>query len=244
MTIRVLKDDFPIYHFPASERKYKETVVFVHHMWGSYKSPWRHFKCLNEMGFDCVSFDLIFGSRQTLGFHPLLRYLPMGLFYVWLKQIQRVFDQVHGDKILYCFSAPGLSGLMACENRKDIKKVICDGGPFYNLYRNSKNFFAFQGIKQKQLNALFSLGFLTFGLHPLFCLSGVLNRWKDIPILSIRNLNDTMVSIESVKKVFDPHKHLDLKILEIPIEGHLNGLRDSPEPYCKALEEFLQKASE
>ena len=240
MNIKILKDDFPLYHFPALEKKYGETVVFVHHVGGSHKTPRRHFKYLNKMGFDCVSFDLIFGSRQPAGFHPLLRYFPMGLFYLWFRQVQRVFNQIEGDKILYCFSAPGLSGLLACEKRQDIKKVICDGGPFYDVYRNSKNFFAFQGIKQKQLNILFSLfGFPVFGFQPFFCLPGVLNRWREVPILSIQNLGDTMVFVESIKKVFSPHKHLNLKVLEIPTEGHLNGLKDFPELYCKALLDFL-----
>ncbi len=240
MGFKILKDDFPLYRFPALEKKHRETVVFVHHMWGSHKSSWRHCKYFNEIGFDCVSFDLIFGCRQAMGFHPLLRYFPMGLFYIWFKQIQRVFNQVQGGKILYCFSAPGLSGLLACEGRSDIKKVICDGGPFYDVYKNSRNFFAFQGIRQKQLNVLFSLlGLPFFGYQSLFRLQGVLNRWEKVPILSIQNLGDTMVFIESIKKVFDPHKHLDLKVLEIPTEGHLNGLKDFPELYCKALWDFL-----
>ena len=241
MNINILKNDFPLYHFPAVQKKHRETVVFVHHMWGSRKSPWRHWKCLNEMGFDCVCFDLIFGSRQAVGFHPLLRYFPLGIFYIWFKQIQRVFDRVEGDKILYCFSAPGLPGLLACEGRSDIKKVICDGGPFYDSYKNSKNFFAFQGIRQKQLNTLFSLfGCPLFGYWCLFRLPGVLDRWKKVPILSIQNLGDTVVSVESIKKVFNPHKHLNLKVFEIPTDGHLNGLKDFPELYCKALADFLE----
>ena len=241
MNIKILKDHFPLYHFPALEKKRRETVIFVHHMWGSHKSLRRHCKHLNEMGFDCICFDLIFGSRQAVGFHPLLRYLPLGLFHIWFKQIQRVFDRVEGDKILYCFSAPVLSGFLACEGRKDIKKVICDGGPFYDVYKNSKNFFAFHGIRQKQLNILFSLcGFSFFGYQCLFRLSGVLSRWQKVPILSVQNLGDTMVFIESIKKVFEPHRHLNLKVLEIPTDGHLNGLKDFPELYCKALVDFLE----
>ncbi len=238
---RRLTDDFPIDCSPALVKKHRETVVFVHHMGGSRKSPWRHSSYLNKMGFDCVSFDLIFASKEAIGFHPLLRYLPLGIFHVWSKQIQRVFDKIAGDKILYSFSAPSLSALLACENRKDIKKVICDGGPFYDVYKNSKNFFTFQGIKQKQLNAMVSFfGMFAFGYQPLFRLSGVLNRWKRPPVLSIQNRNDTIVFIDSIRKVFAPHKHLDLTVLEIPTDGHLNGLRDFPELYCNTLLDFIQ----
>ena len=240
-------------HWCRARKKTKnKTVVFVHHVGGSHKSTKRHSSLLNEKGFDCVCFDLFLGFRsiefssiakiQKILRNPLLRFLHRGLFYVWSQQIQEVLDKVEGDKILYCFSAPCLSGLWAASNRQDVKKVICDGGPFAQLYKNSKNFFGFQlGLQQKQINALVSFfGIAFWGYRPLSKLHRILSQWQGKPILSIRGEEDSMVFIDSIRSVFEPHCHLDLKVLEIQGGGHLNGLRDFPEIYTKTLFDFLE----
>ena len=246
------QNHFAIHYHRARKKTENKTVIFVHHVGGSHKSTKRHYSLLNERGFDCVSFDLFLGFRsmeflsitrirKILG-NPLFRSLHRGLFYVWTRQIQEVLDKVEGDKILYCFSAPCLSGLWAASNRQDVKKVICDGGPFAQLYKNSKNFFGFQlGLQQKQINALVSFfGIALWGYRPLSKLHRVLSQWGDKPILSIRGEDDAMVFIDSIRNVFKPHSHLDLKVLEIQGGGHLNGLRDFPELYTKTLFDFLE----
>ena len=127
---------------PAGKKKYKETVVMVHHMGGNHKTTWRHYRYLNDKGFDCVSFDLLLGSGvEKVHWNPLLKKLYKGVFYVWTTQIRSVLDHLEGDKIIYAFSGPSLSAIWATHGRKDVVKLICDGGPFHDVYGNTKNFF-------------------------------------------------------------------------------------------------------
>ena len=147
-------EGFKLHYHPAQKKKYKETIVFVHHMWGNHKTTWRHYRYLNEKGFDCVSFDLLLGADlKNQNWHPEMKYIYKGVFYVWTRQIRSILDSVEGDKIVYAFSGPALSAIWASENRNDVKKLICDGGPFHEIYRNSRNFFYHElGIKNPTLN--------------------------------------------------------------------------------------------
>ena len=221
-------------------------MVFVHHLWGSRHSVKRHCVYLNQLGFDCVSFDLIPGdSPKRVRWNPVMRYFYKGLFWMWMKQIREVLDQVHEDKILYSFSGPALSAFLACEKRKDIKKIICDGGPFADIYKNTSRLVAVElKIRQKILNFLVSVLFvLLMRSVPLKPLYKLLSEWGDIPIFSIRGCLDSVVSIDSIRKIFEPHKNLNVKILEIPEGKHLDGLKKFPEIYKKELSKFLCSVS-
>ena len=112
---------FKLYYHKANEKKFSETVVFIHHMWGSHKSSWRHYRLLNEMGYDCICFDLIMGSDfKGSSFHPYLKYLYRGVFYLWSKQIRSILAEVEGKKIIFSFSGPAWSAVWACSKRTDI----------------------------------------------------------------------------------------------------------------------------
>ena len=241
----ITKQGFKLYYHPTANKKYKETVVFVHHMWGNHRTPSRHYKYLNEKGFDCVSFDLVMGSdKKKFHYHPLLKYFHKGVFYIWTRQIRSILNEIDGDKIIYAFSGPSLSAFWAADKRTDIKKVICDGGPFHNVYENTKNFFYYEiGIKNETLNSLLAyLGALIWGYKPLRKLHKVLRAWRPhVPILSIRGCRDNIVDIDTIRGVFAPHAHLNLKTMEIPQGKHLDGLRDFPEQYRKQLFPFITK---
>ncbi|MEM7646142.1 MAG: hypothetical protein AAF203_04465, partial [Pseudomonadota bacterium] len=237
-----------VFLHPADKKRYDVTVVMVHHMWGNHKTTWRHYRYLNEKGFDCVSFDLVMGSNKIQWeYHPVLRYLYKGVFYVWTRQIRSVLDTIPGKKIIFSFSGPSLSSFWASEGRNDITKVICDGGPFQDVYKNSKQMFYHEvGIKNSFLNSLAAfLGTIMWGFRPLDKLYKVLRNWSvNIPILSIRGVRDPIVNLESIDRVFKPHKFLNLKILELQYGKHLDGFRDFPEQYCKALMPFLIEKTE
>ena len=213
-------------------------------MWGNHKTTGRHYRYLNEKGFDCVSFDLLLGSNPgKFKFHPYLKYVYRGIFYLWTKQIRNVLDSVEGDKILFAFSGPSLSSLWAASQRPDVKKVICDGGPFHHVYQNTKNFFYYElGIKAHWFNAVAAyIAKLIWGYKPLTKLHKVLSQWPpNIPILSIRGVDDNIVALDSIRAVFNPHKNLTIEILEIPHGKHLDGMRDFPDQYCEKLLPFIQ----
>jgi pimeloyl-ACP methyl ester carboxylesterase len=235
-------DRFPIHWHRAKEKKHPETVVFIHHMWGNHRTTARHFRFLTEQGYDCVSFDLLFGSKPAASYHPEMRFFYRGVFYIWTRQIRSILNAIEGDKIVFAFSGPSLSAFWACDQRTDIKKFICDGGPFHDIYENTRNFFREElGIRQKHLNAMATFfGASIWGYQPLVKLHKVLNQWpKTTPILSIRGVKDNIVALKSIRAVFEPHPDLDVSSLELPEAKHLNGMRDFPEEYKSSLLEFL-----
>lgn len=238
---------YRIYTHPASEKKHSETVVFIHHMGGNHNSTWRHVRHLNDQGYDCISFDLLVGSRlKNLVWHPKLSLMYKGVFYLWSQQIIDILNFVESPKIVYAFSGPSLSAFWACHKRTDILKFICDGGPFHNIYSNTRNFFYHEmNIKTPLLNkASAFIGSSIWGLKPLGKLHHVLNQWpQHIPILSIRGTQDPIVAIKSIDRVFSPHHSLSLQVFEMPEGKHLDGLKNFPELYTQTLHRFLQNGA-
>lgn len=236
-------DGFKLYYHKAQNKKHDEIVVFVHHMWGNHKTTWRHFRHLNDQGYDCVSFDLVMGSdKKTYKWSPVLKYLYKGVFYIWTRQIRSILNFIEGDKIIFAFSGPSLSAFWASHDRTDVKKFICDGGPFEQVFANSRNFFSdVLGIKNPALNYLAAyLGTAAWGYQPLVKLHKVLNIWpKQVPILSIRGKEDNIVALKSIDAVFTPHPNLNLSTLELEKGKHLDGMREFPTLYIAALERFL-----
>ena len=164
---------------------------------------------------------------------------------MWQHQIQAVLDHVVGEKIVYGFSGPSLAGFCACKGRKDIKKYICDGGPFTQLYNNTKSYFYEDlRIRNPWLNSVTAyLGTALWGgKRGLKNLNTTLLQWpKNIPILSIRGVEDPIVAIETIDEIFSPHPHLDLKVLELPYGKHLDGLKEFPEKYTQTLLPFIKQ---
>lgn len=239
----LIKKGLKLYYHPSKIESSNPTVILVHHMWGSHRSVLRHANYLNSIGFNCISFDFIFGTeRFKIASHPLLRYLYKGVFYVWMRQIRLILDEIPGDKIVYSFSGPSLSALWASDNRNDVVKMICDGGPFHEIRNNTRNFFRKEaGISNEFLNGLSALiGTTIWGIHPLRKLHKVLNAWKpNVPILSIRGTEDDIVLIDTIDRVFAPHPQLPLTVVEIKGGRHLNGLRDFPDIYTQELKKFI-----
>lgn len=237
-------EDFRYHYHKAKNKRYRPVVVFVHHMWGNYKTTARHIKLLNEKGFDCVSFNLLMGSnRPQFLNHSDVKYIYKGVFYIWTRQIRSVLNHLSGEKIVYAFSGPSLSAFWACDGRSDVVKLICDGGPFHNIYSNTRNFFYHElSIKYSPLNKVAAFaGTSIWGFKPLEKLHDVLSYWKkSVPILSIRGIDDHIVSIDSIREVFDSHDNLNIEVLEIPHGTHLDGLRDFPAQYKKVMLPFIK----
>lgn len=238
---------FRCHYHAAKDKRHSVKVVFVHHMWGSHKSPGRHYRLFTELGYDCISFDLLYGSKKKSPLlHPYQIYLYGGVFSIWKKQIEAILNDIEGEKILFGFSGPALSTLWAAGERRDIKFVICDGGPFTQVYANSKNLFHHvAGYNNTWVIAFLAfVGAVVWGVTPLRFLHQTLKKWPlNIPILSIRGAKDPIVSQDSIDEVFRQHPHLNLQIIVLPEGGHLDGLKNFENQYKEELLKFIQKHS-
>ena len=202
---------------------------------------------VNEMGYDCVSFDLVLASNDgTASLSPLVQKIHLSIFEVWKLQIKEVLDMVKGDKILFAFSGPSMSSLLASCQRQDVKKVICDGGPFADIQDCMINFFKEEmGIPYKTVN--FALGVLTAKLAKgqtiLDNIHACLSQWSpDRPILSIRGGEDPIVPSRCIEKVFHDHKDLPIEVFDLPQGKHLDGLKNFKDSYIEVVEKFLSSS--
>lgn len=236
-------ESFKLFHHPAKQKKHAETILLIHHMGGSHRTTNRHSRYFNRLGYDCVSFDLLLGTNlKNLFLHPLLKKGTKGVFTIWTKQIEEILNKVPGPKIICSFSGPSLSALVAAAPRTDIVKVICDGGPFTNIYENSRHVFDLEmNVTHPLLNSTLAfVATVVWGYRPLRKLHKALEAWSpNVPILSIRGLKDPIVTIESIRSVFRPHPNLPLMVLEIDEGTHLNGLRDHRDLYTQIVTKFL-----
>lgn len=235
---------------PSANRRFEETVVFVHHFGGTRLSSKRHQDFVNELGFDCVAFDLPYQnpkrfpkSKQTL------RDLARGFRHAWADQIEEVLDSIEGPKILFSFSMPGGATLEAISRRqsRDISSWVCEGGPFLSVaqcYWNYMNRF-YPSLWLPLKASAVAACFLSMGIY---------NYKRDVkryfqelpsgfPALSIRAWQDKLVPISAIDSFFSHQNHLELEILSVPEADHLEGLREYPEDYKPRLSKFLQRTS-
>jgi pimeloyl-ACP methyl ester carboxylesterase len=229
-----------IYRVPDSR---KPPIVMVHNMWGSHKTFHRHIKVLNEMGYTCITFNLVQGStmRGENNFSAIhfLRFIYLN----WIIQICDVLDSIPGEKIIFSFSGPSLSALIAASERKDIVKYICDGGPFREIWLCTYRLFTLESpIRSKLLRKLWTtLAIFYWGPNSYKHLTSSLKKWPtNIPLLSIRGSEDPIVYPENIDHVFRNQKHLDVTTAEIAGGHHLDGLKLFPDSYKKILTDFLQ----
>lgn len=230
---------------PASEKKFSETVVFIHPFGVTEKFCFKHAEFVNQIGFDAFTFSLQYG--QKVHWQPTFSSdLKLGMIPVWSEQVETVLNKISGRKILYGFSSPCAAGLNAIARRNmiDVAAMVCDGGPFLNYYRSIWNLFSSDfKIKNPIVRALAAgASKILFGpdfekqteetLHQLS---------EDFPILSIQGWRDHLVSPESIQAFFARKADLNLEVLSIPEGDHLNGLKDFPDVYKPRVEAFLNK---
>jgi pimeloyl-ACP methyl ester carboxylesterase len=240
---------------PSLEKKFRETVLFIHHFGGNRSTTRRQQELVKELGFDAVSFDLELNASPAWrgaiieGWRALRR-VQMGtdLKATWAKQISEMCDLIPGDKIIFSLSSPSAAALkvIAEREKKDIKAWVCDGGPFLLLYSSFIRFYAlktnFPGWARPFASAM------AFRLFGGFEYNKQMKQWIEnfplsLPILSVRAGEDKLVPPASIKEVFDPNPKLDLTVLNIPLAEHLEGLKKFPELYKKIVGDFLLKVA-
>lgn len=230
----------------AKDRRFEETIVFVHHFGGDRRAILRHLRLVNDLGFDGVRFDLLFKRARPQDQLPITGDLRFGVRHVWADQIESVLNGIPGRKILYTFSMPSSSALQAIARRKahDIAGMICDGGPFLQLPRCIWNLYEQEyKVRSRILRAGFTgMSMVLWGFGFREQMRNVLHEIPhDFPVLSIRGWQDSLVPPSAIEDFFSLQDHLDLEILSLPEAQHLKGLRDFPSEYVPRVETFLKR---
>ncbi len=233
---------------PAKNRKFEETVVLVHNFGGSRRTVLRHARLLNDLGFDCVRFDLIFHQAKPQQKLPITADLRFGVRHVWANQIESLLNAISGRKILYTFSMPSGAAFEAVAKRqgRDVAGIVADSGPFLQLHKCVWNLYQHEyDVKSRVLRAGFTAASLVlWGLSYKKQMKEALEEIpRSFPVLSIRGWNDPLVPVSAIDEFFAQQNHLDLETVALPDGSHLNGLRDFPMDYVPRVEKFLVRVS-
>jgi pimeloyl-ACP methyl ester carboxylesterase len=218
----------------AARKMFQETIVFTPHFGGNHATTKRHREFLNELGFDCVSFDLTFR-------HPLKLTMFIN---IWSNEIEEVLNAVPGNKIMYTFSSPSVATLAAIVEgkRKDVRAWITDSGPFFQVFHCLKKFFTYiTPIAPAKRDLVTAVGFVQIG--GIGFESRVKRQFekfpREIPILSIRAGKDRLVPIAAIDAFFAAGENLNFQRFELPEAQHLEGLKVFPDLYKARVKEFL-----
>lgn len=229
--------------FKAEKKKFAETVLLVPFFEGKIPALRRHVEFLNELGFDCVAFEL-HDQIALDGRNIFSSDFSFGMKHVWSDQIERMLNEIPGKKIVFSFSNPSASAIEAIARRhaQDVTCLVCDSGPSGDFVKSLVNFFTYyKPLKTSPLRLLASAT-VSFLWHPKFSAT-IQDDLAQLPegfrILSIRGWKDKLITPDMIDKVFEPHPHLYWQKLSLPQAGHLNGLKDFAEDYSPAVSEFL-----
>lgn len=231
---------------PSPHKKYQETVVIVPFFGAQRSNLKRHIQYLGELGFDVAAFDLLDHLFTEAPFHFINLNGKLGLKHKWTEQITEILDNLPGSKIIFSFSNPSASAIEAVSLRqaRDIRGLICDGGPSGQLRLSMINYFTYAQPIQSNFLRWLAAGLTAFLWHPRFgtVIHDDLRKIpKDFPILSIRGQKDSLISVEMIEMVFSRHSQIALEKLVLAEGEHVNGLKEFPEIYKPAVEKFLLK---
>lgn len=211
-------------------------------MWGHHRNLYKHVQLLNQMGYSCVTFNL-YKASTIKDSHPFRGLQKLKLRYkLWVEQITDVLDSIQGPKIVITMSGPSIASLIAISQRHDITHVVCDSGPFKELWQCTFRLLnLIWHIPTIPLRALFTTGaYLLWGPGAFAQSQQALRQWPvNVPILSIRGGRDPLVFPENIEGIFKDHPQLKLKTWLIAEAHHMDGLKMFPEDYRKTLEAFL-----
>ena len=255
---------------PAANKRFQETIVFVHHFGGNKKSLAHHVEMVNALGYDAVRFDLMFSQINPAKHLPITANLKFGIRHVWSEQIEAILNSIPGRKILFSFSMPSNSVMMALAHRraKDVSGWICDGGPFLQLSKCVWNLYEHHyAIQSKVVRGALtgaSLVFLGTGFEKEA--AGLMRTLpRGFRILSFRGLQDPLVPAEAIDEALlgkstTPHTGasklvpsdksnfkndsahpLMIETHSFEEGGHLDGLKSFPAAYRDHCESFLKE---
>lgn len=229
-------------HHPVAQNT---TVVLIHNMWGNHRLLSRHVQLFNSLGYTCVTFNL-YQASSIKDPHPFGWFGRLAFMHQrWVEQISDVLDSVNGEKIIFAMSGPSISAIIAAANRTDITHLICDSGPFKEIWSCTYRLLTqIWHISTAPLRLIFTtVSVLIWGPHAFSRSQRALKNWnKSIPILSIRGEKDPLVFPSNIDGIFKDHKNLNIKIWQLPEAHHLDALKMFPEKYKECLKDFLKKS--
>lgn len=234
-------------YFPSLNKQYREVVILIHHFGGSKYTLKRHQEFYNDLGYDCVAFNLSFQNIHNITKWPLTADFKFGPRAVWVEEIERVLNAVTGPKIVVSLSFPSVAAAQAIARRwaADIKAWITEGGPFLQVWRCYWNYIKLEKkIQNPVLRA--SLATLSYeilaGAKVEADLEAALEKFPaGFPILSVRGWQDPLVPLSALESAFqNPYKTV-VKTLSLPNSGHVDGIKRDPEEYKATIKTFLKK---
>ncbi len=236
-------------YFPSPHKKYREVVILVHHFGGNKHTLKRHQQFYNDLGFDCVGFNLSFQNIHNLNKWPLTADFKFGPRAVWVEEVERILNAVSGPKIIVSFSFPSIAVAQAIARRwaSDIRAWMTEGGPFVQVWRCYWNYV---GIEMKIKNPVLRASLATLSYEILAGakveadLRDALQKFPaGFPILSIRGWQDPLVPLSALEAAFNEPYKSSLQTLSLPHSGHIDGIKRDAEEYKGSIETFLKKYS-
>ncbi len=236
--------------FRAKKKKHKALIFFVHFYHGDKKALLRHIRFVNQLGYDAYGFNL----RDQMKDHYMVPYSTIskkfGMKHALADQIEEHLDLLsnYESKIMFAFSNVAACAIEAMARRPDIyfDGLICDSGPALTFLKSAFKLLTFAE----------PIPFLPFRLiaTPLFSVAWSKDFHADVPldlqkfrsgfpVLSIRGWKDKLMAPTDIDKIFEPCKNLVWQKLSLPEAEHLTGLRDFPDEYKPAVEDFLNQIS-
>ncbi len=234
----------------SSSGKSKPLVFFVHFLKGHKKALKRHIAFVNELGHDAYVFNL----QDSWKKHQYLPYSPQskrfGLKHALADQIETHLNLLpeYSKKIVFAFSNISACAMEAMARRfesgqKDIISMICDSGPGIDFFQSSYNLVKYQFEEKSIFLRMIKTPLIAYGWSKSLnkdTFDDLKKFPQDFPILSIRGWRDKLISPESIDKIFEPHKNLNWRKLNLPEASHINGLRDFPSEYIPEVQSFLE----
>ena len=126
------------------KKKFKELIFFVHFYEGSKRQLLRHIKMVNDFGFDAFAFHLKGDHKEILKHLPISSRGKFGVKHIYADQIEKLLNEIPGQKIIFSFSNPTAAAIEAMARRhcSDITALICDSGPTARFIPSAYNLFS------------------------------------------------------------------------------------------------------
>ncbi|MBY0384766.1 alpha/beta hydrolase [bacterium] len=228
---------------PQTPDAQNPTVVFVHNMWGNHRLLARHVQLFNSLGYTTVTFNL-YQASSIKDPHPFGWWGRWGFMHQrWVEQISDVLNSIEGQKIVFAMSGPSISAIIAASGRTDITHLVCDSGPFKEVWSCTYRLFTqIWHVPTALLRTIATTGaVIIWGPHAFFRSQRALKNWnKSAPILSIRGEKDPLVFPSNIDGIFKDHKDLNITIWSLPEAHHLDALKMFPDLYREKIEFFLK----
>ncbi|MDE0119885.1 MAG: DUF829 domain-containing protein [Bdellovibrionales bacterium] len=233
---------------PSHKKKHDTKIIFIHHLGGEPVHLKHHVEFLNQNGFDVYTYPaFLHGKEDWDAFFPLIKKSKKGILEIWTEELEQQLNQLNGKKIIFSFSFPSVSALLAISKRTDIKALICDGGPFLDLWSSCWRFFTYHQQIKSVLFKLYLTGRMYFAFQALSIRRKIKKQLmhipKNFPILSLQSEQDQLVPASSINKFFKQMKQVHLTTVPLKDSAHLEGLKKERDFYMKSVLTFLQKVT-